>query len=326
VKRVRSLHTRVIVGSMLWAIGLVGIAYVVSMAMIHRYPASLGASLHAVLAVGVLLMVTALAALRSILSTFRDLRDGLSSMRTGQARRFEGSYPSEIQPLVDELNTLFDNRERAVARALTTAGDLAHGLKTPLALLTQEAERAKASGHDDIAIAIDQQVERMRRQVDYHLAQARAVASGKTSGAHASVSESVDGLTRTLAILYADRGLRVDVTVAADLNVSVQREDLDEMLGNVLDNAYKWAKEQIAVKSSATEGSVTITVEDDGPGLAPESREKVLQRGVRADEAAPGSGLGLAIVRDLAQLYGGAITLCESSAGGLLARLELPAT
>jgi signal transduction histidine kinase len=252
------------------------------------------------------------------------LRHGLAAVRTGHARRVEGAYPSEIQPLVNDLNTLLENRERAVSRALATAGDLAHGLKTPLALLTQEAERAKSSGHHELAAAIDQQIDRMRRQVDYHLAQARAVASGKATGAHCVVSESVDGLARTLTKLHADRGVTIRIEVATGQSVCAQREDFDEMLGNLLDNAYKWAKTTVVVGSLETNNTVVMKVEDDGPGLAPLNRENVLKRGVRADEAAPGSGLGLAIVRDLAELYGGTITLSESPLGGLQARLELP--
>jgi signal transduction histidine kinase len=165
----------------------------------------------------------------------------------------------------------------------------------------------------------------MRRQIDYHLAHARAGAVGTRAGVHCSVADSVDGLSRTLRRLHAERGIAIESEVSPDHAVRVQREDLDEMLGNLLDNACKWGRSHIAIVSVVSGATVVITVDDDGPGLETSMREAVLQRGVRADEAAPGSGLGLAIVRDLAELYGGSIALGSAPAGGLRARLQLPA-
>src|SRR5262249_40703434 len=176
----------------------------------------------------------------------------------------------------------------------------------------------------ELATSIDQQIDRMRRQIDYHLAQARAAASGAAPGARAPILESADGLARTLMRLHADRGVTIQLDVAPDHVVRGQREDLDEMLGNLIDNACKWARTRVVVASAATDGVVSITVDDDGPGIERPLRQAVLQRGVRADEAAPGSGLGLAIVRDLAELYGGSIVLDGSPLGGLRARLQLP--
>ena len=164
----------------------------------------------------------------------------------------------------------------------------------------------------------------MRRQIDYHLAQARAAASGATPGAICSVKESADGLARTMRHLHADRGIDIDVRVSSSHTVRAQREDLDEMLGNLLDNACKWTRTRVSVDSEETEGEVRIAVDDDGPGLPPAMRQAVLARGVRADEQAPGFGLGLAIVRELAELYGGSISLGESPLGGLRASLTLP--
>jgi signal transduction histidine kinase len=222
------------------------------------------------------------------------------------------------------LNALLGEREQRVTRALTKAGDLAHGLKTPLAVLNQEAERARAAGQTEIAAAITRQVDRMRRQVDYHLAHARASASGGNPGARCHVLTSADGLARTMHTLHADRGVRVEVTVSHEHFIQGQREDLDEMLGNLVDNACKWARARVTLSSNLEGGHVVMLVDDDGAGLDPSLRETVLRRGVRADEAAPGSGLGLAIVRDLAELYGGSISLHESPLGGVRARLELP--
>jgi signal transduction histidine kinase len=164
----------------------------------------------------------------------------------------------------------------------------------------------------------------MRRQIDYHLVHARAAASGVTPGARCSVAESAVGIARTLERLHAARGLSIHLDVPAHHAVRGQREDLDEMLGNLVDNACKWARSRIEIAAGNGDGRIVITVDDDGPGIPGEMRQSVMQRGVRADEAAPGSGLGLAIVRDLAALYGGQIVLDESALGGLRARLELP--
>jgi signal transduction histidine kinase len=157
-----------------------------------------------------------------------------------------------------------------------------------------------------------------------HLAHARAAASGATPGARCSVRASAEGLSRTLQRLHAGRGIAIDVAFVGNQMVRAQREDLDEMLGNLLDNACKWARTRVFVDASANGAGILITVDDDGPGLEPGMWEAVLQRGVRADQAAPGSGFGLAIVRDLAELYGGSIALEKAPIDGVRARLQLP--
>jgi len=320
-----SLRSSLMVGAILWTIGIVAVVNVLSLTLVHHFPRAMGVvhwTLLSVIAVG--LIVAGLAQVRRGLSPINRLRARLAALRDGRDRRVEGDYPAEVQPLVDDLNALLDDRDRRVTRALAKAGDFAHGLKTPLAVLAQEAGRVRADGHQALADTLDEQVERMRRQVDYHLAQTRAAASQGAADVRCQVAVSVEGLARTMRRLHADRGVALDVAVAPDHVVRVRREDLDEMLGNVIDNACTWARSQIRVASSAEDGGVVIDVDDDGPGLDPSMREAVLQRGVRADEAAPGSGLGLAIVRDLAELYGGAIALGESPFGGLRARLRLP--
>jgi len=322
---VRSLRSRLLLGSILWAVGLVGVAHVLSITLLHVFPSLHSVPPVAMVLIAMVLMLAGLAQVRRGVSPLERLRERLAAVRDGRDRRLAGSYPSEVQPLVDDLNALLDDRERAVERALGTAGDLAHGLKTPLAVLSQEAEGAAAAGHRELAATLGQQVERMRRQVEYHLAHARAGASaGAAPGVRCPIAESAEALARTLRRLYAERGLAIEVDVPPEHAVRSRREDLDEMLGNLLDNACKWARSRVAVASSQDGGSVAITVDDDGPGLPRALRESVLQRGVRADEAAPGSGLGLAIVRDLAELYGGSIALEDSPAGGLRARLRLP--
>jgi signal transduction histidine kinase len=259
------------------------------------------------------------------LASFNELRTNLTGVREGRESRLGGEYPSEVQPLVSELNALLSDREQRVTRALTKAGDLAHGLKTPLTLLNQQAEKAKSEGQIALATAIGQQVERMRRQVDYHLAHARASASGGNPTARCHVLTSADALARTMMTIHADRHLAIDVHVSHEAFVRSQREDFEEMLGNLVDNSCKWARSRVDVRSGLDAGYIVLTVDDDGPGLDPSLWETVLRRGVRADEAAPGSGLGLAIVADLVELYRGSIALGSSSLGGLRATLRLPA-
>lgn len=326
----RSVRYRVLLGSILWTLGLLALTHLLFIAFIQHFPNAhltmriSAMPVFAILFMLVFMLVGILLVLSGV-SPFKRLRARLSAVREGADHRVEGTYPTEVQPLVNDLNALLDHREEAVRRALAKAGDLAHGLKTPLAVLSQEADRAEAAGQHEVAAAISQQVERMRRQIDYHLAHARAAGSGAAPGARCSVATSAQGLSRTLLQLNAGRGLTIDVDVPAEHCVRGQREDLDEMLGNLLDNACKWAKSRVTVRSTKLDVAIVITVDDDGPGLAPEMREVVLQRGVRADEVAPGSGLGLAIVRDIAELYGGSISLTDSPALGLRAELRLPA-
>jgi signal transduction histidine kinase len=270
-------------------------------------------------------VVGGLVLVRRAVAPLWSLRASLSAVREGRNQRIEGDHPTEVQPLVNELNGLLDDRERAVARALATAGDLAHGLKTPLAVLAQEAEQAGAAGHHELATTLGQLVERMQRQVDYHLARARATESARAAlGLRCSVLPSVEGLVRTMRRLHAGRELRIDTDVSPAHEIRGRREDLDEMLGNLLDNACKWAGSRVAISSAIDHAQLLISVDDDGPGLAPSMRAQVLQRGVRADQQAGGSGLGLAIVSELAELYSGSVTLETSPLGGTRARLQLP--
>lgn len=318
---IRSLRARLFVASFLWTIGLLGFTHVMFVLLARMFPAVIRIHVHAMLLLAVLCMIAGVLQLRKGLTRLNDLRDQLAAVREGRCDRVDGVYPTEVQPLVNELNALLDNREQAVRRALTKAGDLAHGLKTPLAVIGHEADRIDR----DAATAIRQQLDRMQRQIDFHLAHARAAGSGATLGARSSIADSVDGLVRTLQRLHAGRQITFDARIPPSHAVRVQREDLDEILGNLLDNACKWGRSRIAIGSMIAGSRAIITVDDDGAGLDPALRDAVLQRGVRADEAAPGSGLGLAIVRDLAEVYGGSIALESSPLGGVSARLQLPA-
>lgn len=295
------------------------------LAVMHVFPVVRGAHGTVGVVVGVVLMTGGVLGVRQGLSPFRRLRERLTAVRAGADRQIAGEYPSEVQPLIDELNALLEDRDKAVKRAVATAGDLAHGLKTPLALLAQVADQAEVAGNPELAESIGQQVERMSRQVNYHLARARAAASGAAGAPRCPAAECADALVRTVLKLYASRGLEISAEIAPELGARVQREDLDEILGNVLDNACKWAKSRIVLDASRRDGMLIVTLDDDGPGLTPAQRDVVLERGVRLDEASPGSGLGLAIVRDLVELYGGSISLHESPLGGLRVEVSLPA-
>ena len=323
----RSLRAYVIVGAVLWTLGLLAVWAVVltfhheafqGIAVIHGYP-------HTLMVGAIAAMSAGLAIVGRGLVPLKELRRRLAAVRAGTVHRVDGRYPTEVQPLVAELNALLAHQEQAVGRAQAKAGDLAHGLKTPLAILAHEADRAQASGLPELAAAIHEQIERMRRQIEYHLAHARAAASAATRVARCPVAASAQALARTMLRLHSERGLTIDVDVDPALAVRCERADFEEMLGNLLDNACKWARRRVRVTAAARGTGVAIAVEDDGPGVEPSLRERVLQRGVRADEAAPGSGFGLAIVRELAELYGGGVSLAAAPAGGLAALLTLPA-
>lgn len=326
-----SLRTRVLLGAALWTMGLFIIFGVLLTQALFRHPGvpsifhRIFLNVWPLLAAAGVCLAAGLFLVRRGLASFGALRARLVEVRDGRDRRLDGVFPVEVQPLIGELNGLLADREQRVGRALATAGDLAHGLKTPLAVLNHVAGQARGRDQGDLADAIAQQVDRMRRQVDYHLAQARASAAGGTADARCQVRVSAEGLARTMQTVYGERALDIALDVPDAETVRVTREDLDEMLGNVLDNACKWARSRVAVHTSSGATGVCVIVDDDGPGLAADLRQTVLRRGVRADQAAPGSGLGLAIVRDLAELYGGAVALSAAPLGGLRVELTLPA-
>ncbi len=272
----------------------------------------------AVLLLGVLTGV--LIQVRFGLGPLRRIRQSLAAIRSGSSRRLEDNYPTEIQPLAGELNALLDHGDALIERARTHVGNLAHGLKTPLAVLANEADRAEGP----LGQLVGRQVALMRRHVDHHLARARAAATGSILGAKAEVAPVLADLQRTLLKIYVQRQLAIDATCTAGLTFRGARQDLEEMLGNLLDNACKWARSRVEIRAELVQERLIVTVADDGPGLPAARRAEVLQRGRRLDETVPGSGLGLAIVVDLAGLYGGRLTLEDATQGGLAVRLDLP--
>jgi len=318
---------RVVASALFWGLGFASFSHIVAFVHGggHRIMREVRITHYTAVWISAMaVLILGLLQLRWTLAPFSRLRARLAAVRDGRERRVSGPFPPEFDPLLNDLNGLLDHRERLVDQALKKAGDMAHGLKTPLALLNQEADTADAAGLHDVADQIRLQVAQMRKQIDYHLAQARATVSGATPGLLCEVHVCAEGLVRTLRRLCAGRELDIAMNVPPSHVVKGRAEDVDEMLGNLLDNACKWAKSRVRLESQARDGCVVITVDDDGPGLAASMREAVLKRGVRADETAAGSGLGLAIVRDLADSYGGRISLTASEQGGLRAILTLP--
>jgi signal transduction histidine kinase len=270
---------------------------------------------------GLGLIVAILIQVRVGLMPLARVSEALARIREGRARRLEGEFPSEIEPLANELNSLIAHSAEVVGRARSHVANLAHFLKTPLTVLANEAGAASGA----LADQVQRQVTLMRRQVDHYLARARAAGALDVLGSRTELSAVVGDLARVLPRMHPDKELDIAVNIPEGLAFRGEREDLEEMIGNLLDNACKWARRRIRVDARPLEpGKIAVTVGDDGPGLAPEERARAMERGERLDQSVPGSGLGLAIVRDVAKLYGGAFTLGESKLGGLEAHLELP--
>lgn len=322
-----SLRSRVIVASLLWTGGLLSLMHLLSLTVIHALPGSQGG--HAAIvgtALGMVLMLAGFLMARRSLVPLRGLDEKVTAVTSGRAARVEGTFPTEVQPVIDRLNVMLEERERAITRAQAAAGDLAHALKTPLALVLREAEAARAAGHADLADAIATQVQRMTAQIDRQLARARVAASGPIGSDRCLVGPCVEALVRAMSTLHAERALAISADVPADLSAAVRQEDLEEMLGNLLDNACKWSTSAVRIRAALHTQTIVFTIDDDGPGLAEEDRNVVLRRGVRLDERAPGSGLGLAIVHDLVEHYRGRISLGASPLGGLRVTLTVPST
>lgn len=276
---------------------------------------------------GLGLVAVTLAQIRFGLLPLRKIEHGLADIRSGKSQRLEGELPAEIEPLQSELNALLRSNLDIVERARTQVGNLAHALKTPLAVITNEARDDKSQ----LGTKVAEQAALMRDQVAHYLDRARMAARVAVIGRVTDVEEVTGPLVRTLERIHSDRGIEIFVKVAGNPRFQGERHDLEEMLGNLLDNACKWGKSQVhltaryqAAKSRTGRPQLLIEVEDDGPGLTPEQRKRIGKRGLRLDETKPGSGLGLSIVTELVQLYHGEFSLDQSDHGGLKVRLHLP--
>jgi signal transduction histidine kinase len=251
------------------------------------------------------------------------LRNEIADVRKGRTGRIERTYPLEIQPLAEQVNRLLDHNTEVVERQRTHVGNLAHALKTPLSVMLAEAEGRS----DPLAEVVTRQSGVMKDQVDHHLRRARAAARAQGLGERTPVAEVLDEMAVMLERVFASKDVEIDWRAPDDLMFRGERQDLQEILGNLIENACKWAKRRVRVSAGATGlGQMVVVVEDDGPGLDEDQWEAALKRGTRMDEDAPGSGLGLSIVDDLTKAYNGRVALSRSEMGGLKAVLDLPAT
>ncbi|MEZ5689508.1 MAG: HAMP domain-containing sensor histidine kinase [Caenibius sp.] len=273
----------------------------------------------AILGIGLFLLAVLQAWLG--LGPLRRIRLAIQNLRVTGANRVTEPLPLEVQPLVEELNALLAHSERQAEEARTHAGNLAHALKTPLTVVTNAAN-AQAP---DLSETVLRETKVMRRQIDHHLARARAVGRRAAGQARTSVWESAEAVERAVSRLYDD--VRFDIAGNRDAIVAIERQDLDEIIGNLLENAAKYGGGSVFLTVDADPDAqlCSITVEDDGAGIPVSERTRIFDRGARLDTGKPGTGLGLAIVRDVSEIYGGSVGLGTSEdLGGLMVTLRLP--
>jgi signal transduction histidine kinase len=279
-------------------------------------------------ALGIVLLLTTIFQVRFGLAPLKRISESIADIRSGRAERLEGEFPVEIAPLARETNALIDANREIVERARTHVGNLAHAIKTPLSVIVNEAG---AHGADPFANKVMEQADVMRDQVAHHLQRARIAARVTIVGTVTEVAPALEALQRTMEKIHRDRGIVIEVKADPKAKFRGERQDLEEMAGNLVDNACKWASSRVfvdaLVERPAEPGAaptLRILVDDDGRGLSAAERAKVSRRGQRLDESKPGSGLGLSIVTDLAALYGGSLALGNAPIGGLRAELVLP--
>jgi signal transduction histidine kinase len=278
-------------------------------------------------ALSIVLILTTVFQVRFGLAPLKRISESLTAIRSGTTERLEGNFPDEIAPLARETNALIDANRQIVERARTHVGNLAHALKTPLSVMVNEAV---SRGDDPFAVKVREQTDIMRDQVARHLERARLAARLTTIATLTDVPAVVTALARTMEKIYRDKNIAIALDAPEHARFLGERQDLEEMVGNLLDNACKWAQARVAVevmreKSGPNAQIIHIIVDDDGRGLSSSEREQVAHRGQRLDETKPGSGLGLSIVVELAGLYGGKLALGTAPIGGLRAELVLPA-
>jgi signal transduction histidine kinase len=263
------------------------------------------------------------------LKPLRKLQEGVAAIRRGDAEQIEGVFAHDVSPLASELNLLISANREVVDHARTQVGNLAHALKTPLSVIANEASADPSS---PLAAKVEEQAAVMRDQLSFYLNRARAAVRARTVGSVADVTSAVEALVRTFEKIYAARAICFATEVLETIRFQGERQDFDEMVGNLIDNAGKWALSAVAIavvpeprRNNSERRFFFVTIDDDGPGLSPGLRQAALLRGKRLDETKPGSGLGLSITADLASLYGGQLSLDQSPTGGLRAVLKLPA-
>ena len=279
-------------------------------------------------ALSIVLVLTTIFQVRFGLAPLKRISDAIADIRSGRAERLEGNFPVEIAPLARETNALIDANRAIVERARTHVGNLAHAIKTPLSVIVNEAASHRG---DPFAAKVLEQADVMRDQVAHHLERARIAARLTIIGTVTDVAPVIAALRRTMEKIHRDRDLAIEVEADGQAKFRGERQDLEEMAGNLVDNACKWARAHVLVEVTVERPTAAdaapklrIIVDDDGRGLSADERAQVARRGQRLDESKPGSGLGLSIVVDLAALYGGSLTLGPAPIGGLRAELVLP--
>ncbi len=276
----------------------------------------------ALVALGAGLVLAVVLQVRFGLAPLFGLGREIADVRKGKVQRLTGRYPTEIAPVAEEMNALLDHNQEVVERQRTHVGNLAHALKTPLAVITSESERHPGG----LAEVVQRQAEIMKGQVDHHLSRARAVARAQAAGELTPVDPALDELAGMLERVFQDKGVVIDWRAPEELSFRGERQDFLEVAGNLVENACIWSRKKVFITAEpAGPGRMRLIVEDDGPGLPEERRAEVLKRGARLDESAPGSGLGLSIVDELARAYGGHVELGSAAMGGLKVSVTLPA-
>ena len=270
-----------------------------------------------------LLLVAASAQVVVGLRPLHDIHTRLTKVRQGHMTRLEGSFPREIMPLVIETNALLDAQDANVARARACAADLAHGLKTPLAVMSSQSRTLRRRGDCEIANHLDTQIESMRRHVERELARARTRGGGRTHHTRVATNPAIRRLVSTIQLLPRGEQLEWHFDLPQNHFVVMDASDFDEVMGNLLDNAHKWAHSKVRVQTRTSHNEAIVCIEDDGPGLPEQDVARLLQRGERADLGMPGSGLGLAIVSDVLLAYEGRLDIGLSSLGGAAVTVTL---
>lgn len=288
--------------------------------------AVLGPLREAMLTLGVSLGVLAIALILAMLVQVRlglrplqHLRRAVANIRSGLRERLPDGQPREVQPLVDELNALLVQNAANLERARRHVSNLAHGLKTPLATLALALPKESTKDTDlhDLVLL-------MERRIRHHLGRARSAAIGGPVRTRTAIAPRARDLVLVLTKVNAEKPIAVTDEISSDIVVACEPQDVDEMLGNILENAFRWSRTKIAMRASLQGRDVILAIEDDGPGLSPEQMAKAMQAGQRLDESSPGFGFGLSITRELAELYSGSLDLEKSALGGLLVSLRLP--
>lgn len=297
-----------------------------TMQAIEHFSGLLAASLSVLF---VLLLAASIAQVRIGLHPLARLRRALEDVLDGREAQVRGQFAQEVQPLVAQFNTVLARNAEIIYRARTQAGNLAHAIKTPLAVLQQAASHAEKSGEPVPVALIDEQVGIARRHVDWHMARSRAAAAAGMPGQRTPLLPLLERLLRAMRLIHAERALHIALEPAPDaaLAFAGEEEDLQELLGNLIDNACQWARTRVCVGCAVRDegqARLCLTIDDDGVGIAAEEREQVLARGVRLDESASGTGLGLSIAQELAGLYHGSLRLDDSPLGGLRVTVCLP--